>query len=141
MVINESMRLFPPVWAFERQAVDDDVVGGFRVPAKSMVAISPFLLHRNRAYWDNPEGFDPERFSPRGSEGRPKLAYLPFGGGPRQCIGMGFAMIEAQMLLARIVQRFRLELASSVRVDPEPVVTLRPRGGLRMRLRRQTSTS
>jgi cytochrome P450 len=141
MVINESMRLFPPVWAFERQAVHDDVVGGFRVPAKSMVAISPFLLHRNRAYWDNPEGFDPERFSPRGSEGRPKLAYLPFGGGPRQCIGMGFAMIEAQMLLARIVQRFRLELASSVRVDPEPVVTLRPRGGLRMRLRRQTSTS
>jgi cytochrome P450 len=137
MVVSESMRLFPPVWAFERQAIDDDVVGGFEVPAKSMVAISPFLLHRHRAYWENPEGFDPERFSPQASEGRPKFAYLPFGGGPRMCIGMGFAMMEAQMCLARIVQKFRLELASSARVDPEPVVTLRPRGGLKMRLRRQ----
>ena len=137
LVVNESMRIFPPVWAFERQAIENDVVGGFEVPAKSMVAISPFLLHRHRRYWDNPEGFDPERFSPQNSEGRPKLAYLPFGGGPRQCIGMGFALIEAQMVLARIVQKFRLELASSARVDPEPVVTLRPRGGLKMRLRRQ----
>jgi cytochrome P450 len=139
MVISESMRLFPPVWAFERQAIEDDVVGGFHVPAKSMVAISPYFLHRHRAYWDNPEGFDPERFSQQGSEGRPKFAYLPFGGGPRQCIGMGFAMMEAQMLLARIVQRFRLDLASPARVEPEPVVTLRPRGGLKMRLRRQAS--
>ncbi len=139
MVVSESMRLFPPVWAFERQAIDNDVVGGFEVPAKSMVAISPFLLHRHRRYWDNPEGFDPERFSPQNSEGRPKLAYLPFGGGPRMCIGMGFAMMEAQMCLARIVQKYRLELASPTRVDPEPVVTLRPRGGLKMRLRRQTA--
>jgi cytochrome P450 len=137
MVVSESMRLFPPVWAVERQAIEDDVVGGFSVPAKSMVAISPFLIHRHRRYWENPEGFDPERFTPQACEGRPKLAYMPFGGGPRMCIGMGFAMMEAQMCLARIVQRYRLELASSARVDPEPVVTLRPRGGLKMRLRRQ----
>ena len=110
LVVHESMRLFPPVWALERQSIADDVIGGCHVPARSLIAISPFLLHRHRAYWENPEGFDPERFTPERSEGRPRFAYLPFGGGPRQCIGMGFAMIEAQMLLARITQRFRLEL-------------------------------
>jgi cytochrome P450 len=138
MVVNESMRLFPPVWAFERQALADDVIGGCHVPARSLIAIAPFLLHRHRAYWDNPEGFDPERFSPERAEGRPRFAYLPFGGGPRQCIGMGFALMEAQVLLARMVQRFRLELLPGHRLEMEPVVTLRPRGGLRMRLGRQT---
>jgi cytochrome P450 len=137
MVVEESMRVFPPVWAIERQALEDDVVGGFRLPKRALVAISPFLLHRHRDYWQNPEGFDPERFAPENAEKRPKFAYLPFGGGPRQCIGMGFATIEAQMILARIVQRFRLELVPGHRVEPEPVVTLRPRGGLPMRLRLQ----
>jgi cytochrome P450 len=137
MVVEESMRLFPPVWAIERQALEEDVVGGFRVPKRALVAISPFLLHRHRAYWENPEGFDPDRFSPEATEGRPKFAYLPFGGGPRQCIGMGFASIEAQMILARIVQRFRLELVPGHRVELEPVVTLRPRHGLPMRVRPQ----
>jgi cytochrome P450 len=137
LVVSESMRVFPPVWAFERQAIADDVVGGFRVPAKSLVAISPYLLHRHRAYWENPEGFDPERFLPERALGRPKSAYLPFGGGPRMCIGMGFALTELQMVLSRIVQRYRLELASAHPVVLEPVVTLRPKGGLPMRLRRQ----
>jgi cytochrome P450 len=137
MVVQESMRLFPPVWALERQAVEDDVVGGYHVPRKALIALSPYLLHRHPAYWENPEGFDPDRFLPEQVEKRPKFAYLPFGGGPRQCIGMGFAMMEAQMLLARIVQRFRLELIPGERVEPDPVVTLRPLGGLRMRLRRQ----
>jgi cytochrome P450 len=137
MVVQESMRLFPPVWAIERQAVEDDVVGGCRIPAKSLIALSPYLLHRHHDYWQNPEGFDPDRFAPSEVEKRPKFAYLPFGGGPRQCIGMGFAMIEAQMLLARIVQKYRLELISGHPVEPEPVVTLRPRHGVRMRLRDQ----
>jgi cytochrome P450 len=138
MVVQESMRLFPPVWALERQAVEADVVGGCHIPAKALVALSPYLLHRHRAYWDNPEGFDPDRFTPEEVEKRPRFAYLPFGGGPRQCIGMGFAMMEAQMLLARIVQRFRLELIPGHHVEPEPVVTLRPKGGLPMRIRRQS---
>jgi cytochrome P450 len=137
MVVEESMRLFPPVWAIERQALEEDVVGGFRVPKRALVAISPFFLHRHRAYWENPEGFDPDRFSPEATEKRPKFAYLPFGGGPRQCIGMGFATIEAQMILARIAQRFRLELVPGHRVELDPVVTLRPRRGLPMRLRLQ----
>ncbi len=139
MVIQESMRLFPPVWAIERQALADDVIGGYRVPAKSLLALSPFLLHRHPDYWENPEGFDPDRFAPGEAEKRPKFSYLPFGAGPRQCIGMGFAMMEAQMLLARITQRFRLELVPGHRVEPEPVVTLRPRSGIRMRLRRQSA--
>jgi cytochrome P450 len=141
MVIQESMRVFPPVWAIERQALEDDVIGGYRVPAKSLIALSPFLLHRHRAYWENPEGFDPERFAPNEAEKRPKFSYLPFGAGPRQCIGMGFAIIEAQMLLARITQRFRLELVPGHNVEPEPVVTLRPRTGIRMRLRRQRAAA
>lgn len=139
MVVEESMRLFPPVWAVERQALEDDVVGGFRVPRHALVAVSPYLLHRHRSYWENPEGFDPERFAPEQVEKRPKFAYLPFGGGPRQCIGMGFALIEAQMIVARIVQRFRLELVPGHRIEAEPVVTLRPRFGLPMRLKLQTA--
>ncbi len=139
MVVQESMRLFPPVWALERQAVADDVIGGCRVPAKSLIALSPYLLHRHTAYWENPEGFDPDRFAPEAVEKRPKFAYLPFGGGPRQCIGMGFAMMEAQMILARIVQSFRVELVPGHPVEPEPVVTLRPRHGIRMRIRRQVT--
>ena len=141
MVVQESMRLFPPVWAFERQALEDDVVGGCRVPRKALIAISPFFLHRHQAYWENAEAFDPDRFVPEEVDKRPKFAYAPFGGGPRMCIGMGFAMTEAQMILARVAQRFRLELLPGHRVEPEPVVTLRPRGGLPMRLRRQTASA
>ncbi len=140
MVIDESMRLFPPVWAIERQSLEDDVVGGCHIPKGAFLALSPFLLHRHRAHWENPEGFDPERFAPEQVEKRSRFAYLPFGGGPRQCIGMGFALVEAQMLLARITQRFRLELLPGYRVELEPVVTLRPRGGMPMRLRRQVGT-
>jgi cytochrome P450 len=135
-VLEESMRLYPPAWIFERQAIEDDVVGGFKVPKRSIVAISPWVLHRQRALWENPEGFDPDRFA--GDQERSRFAYLPFGAGPRQCIGMGFAMLEAQLILARVAQRFRLELVPSQKVTPEPVVTLRPRDGLEMRIRRQS---
>jgi cytochrome P450 len=138
-VLQESMRLYPPAWIFERQAIEDDVILGYRVPKRAIIAISPFVLHRQRALWENPEGFDPDRFAPGLTEARPRFAYLPFGAGPRQCIGMGFAMMEAQLVLARIAQRFRLELVPAQRVTPEPVVTLRPKEGLPMRLRRQSA--
>lgn len=141
MVVQESMRLFPPVWAFERQALEDDVVAGWRIPRQALIAISPFFLHRHQAYWENVEGFDPDRFLPQEMDKRPKFAYAPFGGGPRMCIGIGFAMTEAQIILARVAQRFRLELLPGHRVEPEPVVTLRPQGGLPMRVRRQTASA
>jgi cytochrome P450 len=134
MVIQESMRLFPPVWAFERQAIAADVVAGFAIPRRAIVAISPYALHRHRAHWENPEGFDPDRFLPENADARAKYAYLPFGGGPRLCIGNGFAMMEAQIILAMIVQRYRLALVPGKPVEPDPVITLRPKHGLPMTL-------
>ncbi|WP_394834168.1 cytochrome P450 [Pendulispora rubella] len=131
-VIEESMRLYPPVWAVEREALADDVLGGYHIPKGTMVAILPYVLHRHPAYWDNPEGFDPDRFT-AGTE-RPRYAYLPFGGGPRICIGNAFAMMEAQILLAMIATRYRLQLPAGARVELEPVVTLRPLHGMPMTL-------
>jgi cytochrome P450 len=117
--------------------VTDDEISGFKLQGGTYVFVSPWVTHRHPGVWDNPEGFDPERFLPERAEGRPKSAYMPFGGGPRMCIGMGFALTELQMVLSRIVQRYRLELASTHPVVLEPVVTLRPKGGLPMRLRKQ----
>jgi cytochrome P450 len=133
-VVQEAMRLYPPAWTFERQALEDDELAGCTVPAGAIVAISPFTLHRHPAYWDNPEGFDPDRFTPARSEGRPKHAYLPFGGGPRLCIGNSFALMEAQLIVASVVQRQRLSLVPGHPVELEPVVTLRPRYGIQVRL-------
>ncbi len=133
-VIEESLRLYPPAWVFERQAIEDDEIRGFRVPVGSIVGISPWSIHRSTALWDNPEGFDPDRFLPEAVAARPKLAYLPFGGGPRFCIGNGFALLEAQLIVAMVTQRYALELVPGHPVDPEPLVTLRPRHGMRMTL-------
>ena len=132
MVIQESMRLFPPVWAFERQAREADVVAGFDVPAKAIMAVCPYALHRHPAFWENPERFDPLRFTPERVEARPRYAYLPFGGGPRQCIGNGFAMMEAQIILAMVAREKRLTLSPGFRLELDPVVTLRPRRGMPM---------
>ncbi|HWL89500.1 MAG TPA: cytochrome P450, partial [Polyangiaceae bacterium] len=136
-VIQEAMRVFPPVWGIERQAAGDDEIAGYSVAKNTLVGIFPYLLHRHPAYWPNPEGFDPERFLPSSgpkTRERPRYAYLPFGAGPRVCIGNAFALMEAQILLSMIVQRHRLELVAGARIVPEPVVTLRPRDGMRMTL-------
>ena len=132
MVIQESMRLFPPVWAFERQAREADVVAGFDVPARAIMAVCPYALHRHPAYWEDPERFDPLRFTPERVEARPRYAYLPFGGGPRQCIGNGFAMMEAQIILAMVVRQEHLALAPGFELELDPVVTLRPKRGMPM---------
>jgi cytochrome P450 len=132
MVIQESMRLFPPVWAFERQAREADVVAGFDVPAKAIMAVCPYALHRNPAYWEDAERFDPLRFTPERVEGRARYAYLPFGGGPRQCIGNGFAMMEAQIILAMVVRQKHLALSPGFELELDPVVTLRPKRGMPM---------
>jgi cytochrome P450 len=134
-VVDEAMRLYPPAWMFGREALVDDVVGGYAVPKGALVAMSPFLVHRHPEHWPNPEGFDPDRFLPEPSAARHKYAYMPFGGGPRVCIGNQFALVESVLCLAMIVSRFRLELAPGARVEPEPVVTLRPKGGMPMRIR------
>jgi len=132
--INEVLRLYPPFWRLSRHAREDDTVGGYRIPADCVVLLSPWLTHRNPAYWADPERFDPDRFLPQPSAGRPRFAYFPFGGGPRICIGNAFALMESRLILARVLQRYRLRLVPGHPVDVEPRITLRPRGGCPMRL-------
>jgi cytochrome P450 len=134
MVVEESMRLYPPAWAISRNTIADDEIGGYRIPRKTNVIVCSFITHRHPAFWEEPERFDPERFSPARSEGRPNFAYLPFGGGPRICIGNGFAMTEAQLVMATVAQRYRLRLAPGHPVELHPLITLRPRHGMRMTL-------
>ncbi|GAA5105468.1 cytochrome P450 [Haloechinothrix salitolerans] len=133
-VLSESMRLYPPAWMIEREARDSDELDGIRIPAGSIVATPPYLVHRNPEHWPNPEGFDPHRFLP-GAADRHRLAYLPFGGGRRQCIGGGFAMLEAVLLLATITQRFELDLVPGHQPQALTAVTLRPANGIPMMLR------
>lgn len=133
--IDEVLRLYPPAWVVERQANEADVIAGYRVEKDTVVGVSAYLIHRDPEYWENPEGFDPERFSPERSASRPKLAYIPFGAGPRFCIGNNFALMEAQLIVARILQRVDLELVSGQHIDVDPVVTLRPSAPIRMNVR------
>ncbi|MEZ4382639.1 MAG: cytochrome P450 [Nannocystaceae bacterium] len=135
-VVQESMRLYPPAWTIGRSFVADDVVDGWRLRGPGLLLMSPYLSHRNPAYWPNPEGFDPDRFLPEAARERPRYAYFPFGGGPRICIGTAFAMLEAKVILATILQRFRPALAPGHAVEPEPLITLRPRFGVPMTLER-----
>jgi cytochrome P450 len=135
MVINEALRLYPPIWILERRAIEDDLIGGYHIPAGSTVVVSPFILHRHEAFWPNPGSFDPERFAAKQIAGRPPLAFLPFGAGPHHCIGAHFAMLEARLILAMLAQRYRLDLVPHHPVEPKAGITLRLRHGLRMRPR------
>ena len=131
-VIDEAMRLYPPAWGFSRQALSDDRIGGFHLPRGWLVFVLPYVLHRLPAFWDNPDVFDPDRFSPERNADRPRFVYLPFGAGPRQCIGNQFALLEAQLIVATLAQIYRLRLVPGHRVEPWPLITLRPRFGMPM---------
>lgn len=131
-VIKESMRLLPPVWMMERQNVEADVLAGYDCPPGTVIGISPWVLHRDARLWPNPEGFDPDRWRPEHAESRPRYAYLPFGAGPRVCIGAGFAMTEAKALLALILRRAKLAMVPGQPLVLDPNITLRPRGALSM---------
>ncbi len=134
-VIEESLRLYPPAWLFSREAIEADELGGYPIPKGSSVMMSPYITHRHPAFWENPEGFDPERFALDRVKERPRFAYFPFAGGPRQCIGNNFALMEAQIIIAMVVQRYRLHLVPGQRIEPEPAVTLRPNGPVKMVLK------
>jgi cytochrome P450 len=136
MIIEEAMRLYPPAWAILRRAIGGDQIGPYRVPAGTSIFISPYAMHRHPGFWENPEAFDPERFTPERSAGRPHFAYVPFGGGPRQCIGNIFALTEAQLMLATVAQRYRLSMHPGYQVKPNPLITLRVQGGLPVLLER-----
>jgi cytochrome P450 len=132
-VVRESLRLYPPAWVVGRGAAEDDEIDGYFIPRGSLVFVSPWVTHRHPGVWDDPEGFDPDRFAPDRVAAMPRFSFFPFGGGPRQCIGNGFAMMEAQLVLATLLRRLRLDLLPGVPVVPEAVVTLRPKHGLWMR--------
>lgn len=135
MVIEESLRLYPPSWLITRTALEKDIVSGVVIPANSIIFLSQYVTHRHPDYWENPEIFDPERFALEGLRKRPDFAYFPFGGGPRKCIGEQFAMLEAQIVLAMMAQRYRLELVPDYPVIPQPTITLRPKQGIWMHLK------
>jgi cytochrome P450 len=129
-VFREVLRLYPPVWRIGRRALVDYEVGGYDVPAGSIVVLSPFVTQRDERFFPGPLRFDPERWTPEEQARRPRFAYFPFGGGPRTCIGDGFAMLEGKLLLATLARRWRPRPAADHQLRPEPLVTLRPRGGL-----------
>lgn len=134
MVFAEAMRLYPPAWTVGRQALNDYEVAGFLLPAGSILIMSQWVMHHDPRYYPEPFKFDPERWTPEAEAARPRFAYFPFGGGPRGCIGEPFAWMEGVLLIATIAQRWRLRLAPGQHVEPRPMITLRPKNGIRMTL-------
>jgi len=135
--IDEALRLYPPAPSLSREAVAPDTLAGQAIRAGTLVVVSPYVLHRHRLLWRDPDLFDPSRFLPGDREKIDRFAYLPFGAGPRVCIGMGFALQEATIFLAMILRDFRLELAPGHEVAPVQRITLRPKGGMPMLVRRR----
>jgi len=135
-VVQETMRLYPPAWIFDRMALAEDEIGGYRIEEGQPVGVLNYALHRNPKHWEKPEEFDPNRFTKENIKKRHRFAYLPFGGGPRLCIGHNFAYMEMQLIMANLLIRYDFELISK-EVEMEPLVTLRPRNGIQMRIRRR----
>jgi cytochrome P450 len=131
-VIDEVLRIYPPTFALARRAVAADTICGYAVPADAVVWTNIYAVHCHPAYWSRPEAFNPDRFSAGGADVGVRDAYFPFGGGPHLCIGNAFALTEAQLLLAMIVQRYRLRAPSAQPVQPVVELTVRPRGGVPM---------
>ncbi len=141
MAVEETLRLYPPVWITSRKALGVDEIGGYRIPAGSRLMLSPYVTHRRADLWENPDGFVPERFVPgsgNNGNGRQRYAYYPFGGGARQCIGNGFALMEATLVVSAVLQRYRLDLVPGQAVRAQPKATLGPRPGVRVTLHAQS---
>jgi cytochrome P450 len=138
MVLAESMRLYPPAWAMGRYARSDFQLGEFFLPAKTTVLMSQFITHRDERFFPDPLRFDPDRFTPEARARRTKLTYFPFGAGARQCIGESFAWMESVLLLATMAQKWKLRLVPGHPVEPEPLITLRPKYGMKMVVERRT---
>ncbi|ETW93232.1 MAG: hypothetical protein ETSY1_40115, partial [Candidatus Entotheonella factor] len=132
MVLTESLRLYPPAWLMTRRNLEAYDLGGYTLPARTFILISPYLTQRDPRFFDAPEQFQPERWSLNPSG--PKYAYFPFGGGPRQCIGEGFAWMEGMLILATLAQQWTMQLVPGHPVGIQPLVTLRPKAGMRMTL-------
>jgi cytochrome P450 len=137
-VILESMRLFPPAFVIGREALAEFELGGYTFPAGTTVLMSPWVVHRDERFFDRPEEFEPQRWASEKAAALPKLAYFPFGAGPRICIGNTFAMMESILLLATIAQAWSFEPAADQKIGLSPVVTLRPRYGVKIVVSRRS---
>jgi cytochrome P450 len=137
--IDEAIRLYPPAPSLSREAIAPDILAGEKIRAGTLVVISPYVLHRHKTLWRDPDHFDPTRFMPGQREAIDRFAYLPFGAGPRTCIGMGFALQEATIFLATILKNYRLDLAPGHKVAPLQRLTLRPKDGMPMILKRRSN--
>jgi cytochrome P450 len=131
-VMAESLRLYPPAWAMGRYARNDFALGEYFLPARTTVLISQYVAHRDPRYFPDPLRFDPDRFLPEAKARRAKFTYFPFGAGARQCIGESFAWMEGVLILATLAQKWKLKLAPGHPVEPQPLITLRPKYGMRM---------
>jgi cytochrome P450 len=132
MIAKETMRLYPPAYAIGREAIEETEIGGFRVPKRTQLFAFQWVTHRDARYFERPDAFEPERWASESVQRLPKYAYFPFGGGPRQCIGNYFAMMEIVLLLATIGQRFRFSVADGQKVEVLPVLSLRPKNGIKV---------
>ncbi|MFL6360242.1 MAG: cytochrome P450 [Nitrososphaeraceae archaeon] len=133
-VFAESMRLYPPAWAIGRQAIEDCKIGDYIIPAGSSILMSQYLMHHDSRYFPEPERFDPERWNPQEKAKRPRFSYFPFGGGVRSCIGETFAWMEGILVIATIARRWKMRVMSGHPIVLQPLVTLRPKHGMQMRL-------
>jgi len=141
MVVREAMRIYPPAPGVAREPIEDVEIGGYTVPAGSLISLNTYVMHRDPRFFTDPERFDPERFARGWEERIPRYAYLPFGGGPRVCIGNGFAMMEARLIVATLAQRLRLSLEPQQEIVPMQLVTVRPKHGLRMRVEKRRAAA
>jgi cytochrome P450 len=139
MVLAEAMRLYPPAWALGRLSINDYEIGGYLIPPRSLVLMSPYVMHRDERYFPEPTRFDPERWTTAERESRPQFSYFPFGGGARRCIGEGFARMEGVLLIATLAQRWRLRHVQTHRIALQPAITLRPKHGMSMTLERRSA--
>jgi len=139
MIFTETLRLYPPIWLINRQAIKDCKVDSYAIPAGSLIHMCPFLVHRDPRYYPNPLSFNPERWESMAQDNRPKFAFFPFGGGARFCIGEQFAWMEAVLVIATIAQQWRLHFLPEQPVEPQPLVTLRPKHTIRMRAEKRKS--
>jgi cytochrome P450 len=138
-VFKEAMRLYPPAYGLSRQALHDVEIDGYHILKNWFVLFAPYTLHRREEFFPEPERFDPERFTPEREKQLPRYAYLPFGAGPRICIGMHFAMMEGQLLLATLAQRVSFTLVPGQTIEPDPThhLTLRPTGAVHVTVKRR----
>jgi cytochrome P450 len=135
MVLQELVRLYPVGWLIPRTAARDDVIGGHRVPAGSTMLISPYVTHRLPRYWDRPDEFDPRRFGPDAPPVRHRYAYFPFGGGPHTCLGSHLFTVEAVLIIATLMSRYRIRVPDALSITPMPAASLRPRHHVRLQMR------